>query len=111
LDEGSFSAAAMKRIYTRLLSHLPYYQQNEHCHLLEGGVDVPGELGPVILSFPLTVLVCNGNAGALDVAEEIQAMLAPRDTMKIKSIENADALLQKLKGTPAGGYCPMFCNL
>jgi hypothetical protein len=37
------------------------------------------------------------------VAEEIQAMLAPHDTMKIKSIDHADALLQKLKGTPAGG--------
>ena len=101
LHEGPFCAAAMNRIYTCLLTRLPYYQQNRNIHLLEQGLTVPGELSPVSLPGPLTVLVCNANTGALQVAEEIQAMLPLRGTIKIRTIENAEAILPaKSKETP-----------
>ena len=101
LHEGPFCAAAMNRIYTCLLTRLPYYQQNRNIHLLEQGLKVPGELSPVSLPGPLTVLVCNANTGALQVAEEIQAMLPLRGNIKIRTIENAEAILPaKSKETP-----------
>jgi hypothetical protein len=97
LHEGPFCAAAMNRIYTCFF----YYQQNRNIHLLEQGLKVPGELSPVSLPGPLTVLVCNANTGALqEVAEEIQAMLPLRGNIKIRTIENAKGILPKSKETP-----------
>jgi hypothetical protein len=101
LHEGPFCAAAMNRIYTCFLTCLPYYQQSRNINLLEQGLKVPGELSPVSLPGPLTVLVCNANTGALqEVAEEIQAMLPLRGNIKIRTIENAKGILPKSKETP-----------
>ena len=73
LHDGSFSAAAIKRTFTCLLSHLPYYQEN---NFLDKGLSVPGEIGPVSLTSAMNVLVCDANIGALEVANEIQEMMS-----------------------------------
>lgn len=64
LNEGAFSAAVLNRIYTRLLNHLPYYQ-NERKELLDGGVKVPGEIGDSLLSLPSPInrIMCEANTG------------------------------------------------
>ena len=49
-----------KKIYSCLLRHLPYYQNERNRHVLEGGLQVPGEVTPVShlpLPFPWTVFV------------------------------------------------------
>jgi hypothetical protein len=73
LHDGSFSAAAIKRTFTCLLSHLPYYQDSK---ILDQGLSVPGEIGPVSLPSAINVLVCDVNIGALEVAKEIQEMMS-----------------------------------
>lgn len=91
LNEGAYSAATLNRVYTCIFNNMPYYQ-NGHMDLLEGGVNVPGELGPVSLptKAPLTILVCESNEGALAVAEEIEAMVSS-DAVTIKFLDDTMA--------------------
>jgi hypothetical protein len=74
LNEGSFSAAAKSRIYSRVLSNLPHYKRYPSL-LLEQGIRVPGELGPVSLKSPINLLVYDNNCGCSDVVKELKAML------------------------------------
>mmetsp|Transcript_32654 Transcript_32654/g.39673 ORF Transcript_32654/g.39673 Transcript_32654/m.39673 type:complete len:1372 (-) Transcript_32654:215-4330(-) len=76
LNEGSFSAAALNRIYCRVLAYLPNYQKNYHI-LEKEGIIVPGELSAVSLHSPVTLLVSEEfNVGVSDVASEITRMLS-----------------------------------
>ena len=91
LSEGPFCAATMNRIYSRLLSYLPYYQ-NTRKQILDEGIMVPGELnGPISLP-SMNLLVCISNNGALGIAEEIHAML-PTDKVNIHFVRKARAPL------------------
>ena len=89
LNEGAFSAAVLNRIYTCLLNHLPYYQ-NERKELLDGGVKVPGEIGDSLLSLPSPInrIMCEANTGALSVVEEVQSE-SPPDEITIMPIRNS----------------------
>lgn len=69
-DNDYHLAASMKKVYYFLLKSLPYYQ-GDRAELLDHGITVPGELGKVILPCPLTILVCEGNEGAIQVASEL----------------------------------------
>ena len=89
LNEGAFSAATLKHVYTRIFNNMPYYQKG-HMELLEGGVKVPSEPGPVSLPKPRTIFVCDSNEGALSFAEKIQAMASP-DKIMIKSFDDTIA--------------------
>lgn len=85
LSEGAFCASVLNMFYCRLLSHLPYYQ-NERKYLLDAGIQVPGELrGPISLGSSVNLLVCAANVGALSVAEEVQAMLSHGE-IKIRTV-------------------------
>ena len=56
----------------RVLRHLPYYVSNPGG--LDRGLALPGELPPFRFPPPgITVLVCDANVGAREVAEEIRA--------------------------------------
>jgi hypothetical protein len=63
---------------------LPYYQNNSH--ELEKGLKVPGELGPCAMDRAVVLLVCNANAGAQRVAEEVQAAAVAMATPGAPSI-------------------------
>jgi hypothetical protein len=69
VDENIFSAKALNRISTMLLSNLPYYQA--HPHKLEAGVHVPGELGFVRLTSAVNLIVCRSNEGSSEIANEL----------------------------------------
>jgi hypothetical protein len=73
LKEGAFSAAALNRIFYRVLYCLPYYQK--HRNELEKGMKVPGMLGNVSLRSQIDLLVFDGNIGSFDVAEELKEAL------------------------------------
>ncbi len=92
INEGAFNAAVLKRIYARLLQYMPYYQ-DERRDMLEAGVNVPGEIIDFKLSLPqpMTLIVCEANEGAFDVAEEVHFEL--NDQIQIHLISNKDALL------------------
>jgi hypothetical protein len=64
-----FQIVSLKAIASRILPHLQYY--TKHPAELAAGLKLAGELGPIVLSEPITLLVCGGNQGALAVAEEI----------------------------------------
>ena len=64
LNEDAFSAASMKKIkrFTVVCCVIcrTYYQNERNRHVLEGGLQVPGEVTPVShlpLPFPWTVFV------------------------------------------------------
>jgi hypothetical protein len=75
LNKGSFSAAALNMIYTRVLYNLPYYKRLIPRELLKQGITVPGELGPVHLLSPINLLVHASNEGCSDVASELKATI------------------------------------
>jgi hypothetical protein len=90
LNEGSFSAAVLNRIYSRILSNLPYYKI--HPNLLEQGIWVPGELGEVSLESPINLLVYRDNDGCWNVAEELKTML-PHKNSALISIHDVNTFL------------------
>ena len=73
LNEGCFSAAALKCIYLRMLHHLPYYQK--HLVELQKGIIVPGKAKDVSFDSEVTVLTYEKNQGSLDVGKEVQDMM------------------------------------
>jgi hypothetical protein len=92
LNEGSFSAAVLNRIYTRVLYNLPYSKRYPN-QLLDQGITVPGELGPVHLHLPINILVHASNEGCSDVVAELKAMLLlPNQT-------DSEGLIDKLNVT------------
>jgi hypothetical protein len=98
LNEGSFSAAALNRIYTRVLYNLPYYKRYPN-ELLDQGITVPGELGPVHLHSPINILVHASNEGCSDVVAELKAMmLVPNqtDSEDLIDILNVTSYLQDM---------------
>lgn len=97
LDGVSFSAAALNRIFIRLLHHLPFYQ-DEQKELLENGVKVPGEIdhGTFALPSPVNLLVCDSNVGVLAIAEEVQTLL-PQRQVNISIIPHNNALISTLR--------------
>jgi hypothetical protein len=95
LNEGSFSAASLNRIYTRVLYNLPYYKRYPN-ELLDQGITVPGELGPVHLHSPINILVHASNEGCSDMVAELKAMmLLPNEVdSDLMNILNATSYLQ-----------------
>jgi hypothetical protein len=75
LNEGSFSAAAQKCIYSRILRNLPCYKRHPDLLSEEQGIRVPGELGPISLESPINLIVCENNYGCSDVVEELKMIL------------------------------------
>lgn len=73
LKESAYSAAALNRIYLRIMSHLPHYMK--YPKELEGGLTIPGELGPISLKTKVNILICKHNYGCLELAEEIKKTL------------------------------------
>jgi hypothetical protein len=71
LNEGAFSAAALNRIYHRVLSNLPFYVS--HPSKLEGGIEVPGELGNVSFQSPINLLLHDeNNRECMDVVASLK---------------------------------------
>jgi hypothetical protein len=72
LDEGSFSAAALGRIYHRIFRCLPHYikHQNE----VEQGIIVPGAMGSVSLDHSINLLVIEDNIGCVELIDELKSM-------------------------------------
>ena len=83
-----FQLESLKAIALRILRHCVRYMScgtslqrpvtidrtiSQGQSLLVGGVNVPGEVGPYRFSGPITILVCHGNEGAFNVAEEVRA--------------------------------------
>jgi hypothetical protein len=71
---ADFQTVSLKAIASRILPHLLYY--TKHPTALAAGLKLAGELGPVVVSHPITLLVCNANTGAQAVAEEIRLAAA-----------------------------------
>jgi hypothetical protein len=94
LNEGSFSAAAINRIYSQILSNLPDYKRHPNL-LQEHGIKVPGELGEVSLEFPINLLVYENNYGCSDVAEELKTMLQKQGESVLFTVCDASVILQK----------------
>jgi hypothetical protein len=94
LNEGSFSAAAKNRIYSRILSNLPCYKRHPNL-LQEQGIKVPGELGEVVLDSPIDLLVYGNNHGCSDVAEELNTMLQNQGESVLITIHDARMVLNK----------------
>ena len=65
-----FQLESIKQVAHNLLLHLPHYMQ--HPAMLSRGLRI-GRERPLHFSSPTTLLVCNSNAGAWDVAREIVA--------------------------------------
>jgi hypothetical protein len=64
-----FQVISLKAIASRILSHLLHY--TKYPSELAAGFKLAGELGPIVISKPITLLVCDANAGARALAEEI----------------------------------------
>jgi hypothetical protein len=94
LNEGSFSAAAKNRIYSRILSNLPHYERHPNL-LQEQGIRVPGELGEVALDSPINLLVYDNNYGCSDVAEELKTMLQNQGGSVLVNMNDARMVLNK----------------
>jgi hypothetical protein len=94
LNEGSFSAAAKNRIYSRILSYLPCYKRHPNL-LQEQGIKVPGELGEVVLDSPINLFVYGDNHGCSDVAEELKTMLQNQGESVLVTINDAKMVLSK----------------
>lgn len=69
LNEGSFSAATLGRIYLSVLKYFPYYQKNSN--ELEKGIKVPGELGEVSFQSDVEIVLYERNTGCLEIAQEL----------------------------------------
>jgi hypothetical protein len=90
LDEGSFSVAAMKEIYHRIFTHLPYYIQ--YPQQLNKGIKVPGELGLFSLQGEINILIHEGNQGCRELVHEIKR-IDMTQSRKIR-VTNAAILLE-----------------
>ena len=73
LNEGSFSASALGRIYHRISLYLPYYIKYNNG--LEQGVIVPGTMGPVPLYNTINILVLEDDIGCLEFVDEIKSIV------------------------------------
>jgi hypothetical protein len=99
LNEGSFSAAAMNRICSRILINFPHYKRYPSL-LLEQGIKVPDELGPVSLESPINILVYENNFGCSDLAQELKSILSHEDSASV-CIHDARMILKTNTETPA----------
>ena len=72
LDEGSFFASALGRIYHRFFRCLPHYikHQNE----VEQGIIVPGAIGSVSLDHSTKRLVMEDIIGCVELIDELKSM-------------------------------------
>jgi hypothetical protein len=92
LDEGSFSAAALGRIYNRIFMYLPYYIKN--MNELEQGIMVPGTMGPVkTLYNPISILVLEDNVGCSVLVDEIKSLVSQRECNLISVMDASVVLL------------------
>ena len=98
LDQGAFSAVSIKMIYTCLLANLPHYEKPDNKHILEGGLSVPGEFHQLPLHNSLTIIVCDGNEGALQVAQELKDIPLPQNDIRIETVSN-DTVLEALSSS------------
>ncbi len=92
LDEASFSSAALRLIYCRVLSHLPHYEGELHEEMCKD-ITVPDELGRITLTSPINILVSLSNQGCLDVAEDIKSMIPENESDMISICNDAAAFL------------------
>ena len=67
----AFQLESLKAIALRMLRCTPVYLH--HAAILAGGVAVPGQVGPHVFQRLVTIFVCRGNDGALNVAAEVAA--------------------------------------
>ena len=65
---NAFQLESLKAIALRMLLHSPYYASRTA--ELAAGVTVPGEVVPVALSGPVTLLHCRDNEGAFELSED-----------------------------------------
>jgi len=93
-DFDIFTAASLKLIYERILSHLPHYM--DYPDKLPG-LEVPGEArDPNQIKFNLKLLFSEANIGSRQIAEKVQSMLSKRN-------KNRTILISKLKFNSQGG--------
>jgi hypothetical protein len=104
LNEGSFSAAANNQIYSHILRHLPYYKRYPNL-LLEEGIRVPGELGPVSLESPINLLICRKNYGCWDVAKELKTMLEETKESALLDIYDARVVFKNMQESGSFSDC------
>ena len=97
LDEGSFSAAALGRIYNRIFLYLPYYMKNKQ--ELAQGIMVPGTIGPVSLYNPISILVLEDNTGGLELVDELKTLVSPRESNLVSVIDASVILLNDTSET------------
>ena len=89
-----------------MLLHSPYYASRPA--ELADGVMVPGQAGPVAFGGPVTILVCRGNIGVLDLSElvktaagEGRGSTASAEAVVIRDAEEA---LEGANAAPLSGH-------
>ena len=85
---NAFQLESLKAIALRMLLHSPYYASRTA--ELAAGVTVPGEVVPVALSGPVTLLHCRDNEGAFELSEEIKSAASARQGCGLAA--NADVV-------------------
>jgi hypothetical protein len=90
---NDFQTVSLKMIAVQIIQYLPYYVKNPG--ELRRGLCLRGELGPVSLTRPVTLLVSRANAMAQSLAEEISlAAGSPSITSPIVIMDAEDFLEQ-----------------
>lgn len=92
---NDYQAESLKTVAFRMLHHLPYYEKNKM--ELQRGQKLPGELGTVCTSLPVTLLWCKANNGSSQLAEEIRIAYAAgslANSSRIEMKEVADAAME-----------------
>ena len=97
VNEDIFAAKALSKICSLLLKYLPHYRK--HPHELDAGVHIPGELDKVVLSKPVTSLICRANRGSFEIACELKDLLSARESSLLtisNPIADAEELMEMI---------------
>ena len=104
-----FQLVSLKAVALRMLLHSPYYASRPA--ELADGVMVPGQAGPVAFSGPVTILVCRGNVGVLDLSElvktaagEGRGSTASAEAVTAVVIRDAEEALEGANAAPLSGH-------
>ena len=106
---NAFQLESLKAVALRMLLHSPFYASRPA--ELADGVMVPGQAGPVAFSGPVTILVCRGNVGVLDLSElvktaagEGRGSTASAEAVTAVVIRDAEEALEGANAAPLSGH-------
>eukprot|EP00961_Rhodomonas_salina_P110140 1482500-Rhodomonas_salina.3 len=104
-----FQIESLKLVTLGILKHLPSYA--DKTEELAMGLTVPGEIPAMGFLPPVDVLTYAANAGAQDVAEQVQAASAEVDGSLAVSLHDAEAVLDHARGKlPAETVLLLYLN-